>query len=129
MDQSEFSVAGATGNSNAFVTVSSAVPFFSFSPQSLLIYLSSLQSRCAVSASSRLTRKGLLAVYYQIGFFTLIFFIVFHSGLANGHRQLWTLSYPSYIVFYSHSTQTMNQLDIFKPSRRVELSATKKNSK
>ena len=32
MDQSEFSVAGATGNSNAFVTVKSAVPFFSFSP-------------------------------------------------------------------------------------------------
>ena len=30
--------------------------------QSLLVYFSSLQSRCAVSAPSRLTRKGLLAV-------------------------------------------------------------------
>ena len=29
---------------------------------SLLVYFSSLQSRCAVSAPSRLTRKGLLAV-------------------------------------------------------------------
>ena len=31
--------------------------------QSLLVYFSSLQSRCAVSAPSRLTRKGLLAVH------------------------------------------------------------------
>ena len=31
-------------------------------PQSLLVYFSSLQSRCAVSAPSRLNRKGLLAV-------------------------------------------------------------------
>ena len=28
-------------------------------------YFSSLQSRCAVSAPSRLTRKGLLAVYHE----------------------------------------------------------------
>ena len=40
MDQSEFSVAGATGNSNAFVTIKSAVPFFSFShPVSSRLFL------------------------------------------------------------------------------------------
>ena len=48
MGQSEFSVAGATGNSNASVTVKSAVPFFPASPQSLLVYFSSLQSHRAV---------------------------------------------------------------------------------
>ena len=31
--------------------------------ESLLVYFSSLQSRCAMSTPSRLTRKGLLAVY------------------------------------------------------------------
>ena len=32
--------------------------------KSLLVYFTSLQSRCAVSAPSRLTRKGLLASLY-----------------------------------------------------------------
>ena len=40
MDQSEFSVTGATGNSNAFVTNKSAVPFFSSSqPVSSRLFL------------------------------------------------------------------------------------------
>ena len=67
MGQSKFSVAGATGNSNVSVTVESAVPFFPTSPQSLLVYFSSLQSRRAVrfrlaSPLDRISRKGLLAV-------------------------------------------------------------------
>ena len=33
--------------------------------ESLLVYFSSLQSRCDMSTPSRLTRKGLLAVYTQ----------------------------------------------------------------
>ena len=66
MDQSEFSVVGATGNSNASVIAKSAVPFLSPLPQSLLVFLSLLKSqRCALSARtlSRLSRKGLSAVY------------------------------------------------------------------
>ena len=51
MDQSEFSVAGATGNSNASVTAKSAVPFFSPFPQSPLVFFSLLavESRYARS--------------------------------------------------------------------------------
>ena len=54
MDQSEFSVAGATGNSNAFVTVSSAVPFFSFSPpvSSRLFLLAPVSLRCERTLST-----------------------------------------------------------------------------
>ena len=54
MDQSEFSVAGATGNSNAFVTVSSAVPFFSISPpvSSHLFLLAPVSLRCERTLST-----------------------------------------------------------------------------
>ena len=37
-------------------------------PQSLLVYFASQVSRCAVSAPSRLSRKGLLAVYLSTSF-------------------------------------------------------------
>ena len=59
MDQLEFSVAGATGNSNASVTAKSAVPFFSPLSQSVLVFFSVLQSRRAVRSRtlSRLSGK------------------------------------------------------------------------
>ena len=65
MDQSEFSVAGTTGNSNASVTAKS--PFFSPVTQSILVVFSSLQSHLALRsrpcrAPLQLSRKGLLAV-------------------------------------------------------------------
>ena len=65
MDQFEFSVAGATGNSNASATAKSAVPFFS-PLASLLSCFSPCPSlqRCVLSARklSRLSRKGRLEV-------------------------------------------------------------------
>ena len=42
MDQSEFSVTGATGNEKVSVTAKSAVPFFSPLPRSLLVFFSLL---------------------------------------------------------------------------------------
>ena len=51
MDQSEFSVAGATGNSNASVTAKSAVPFFLLLPHSLPVFFSLL------AVHSRLVRS------------------------------------------------------------------------
>ena len=48
MDQSEFSVAGATGNSNALVTIKSAIPFLPASPpvSSHLFLLAPVSLRC-----------------------------------------------------------------------------------
>ena len=54
MDQSEFSVAGATGNSNALVTVKSAVPFLLASPpvSSHLFLLTPVSLRCERTLST-----------------------------------------------------------------------------
>ena len=51
MEQSEFSVAGATGNSNASFTAKSAVPFFSPLPQSLLVFFSLLAEHSRLARS------------------------------------------------------------------------------
>ena len=51
MDQSVFSVAGATGNEKVSVTAKSAVPFFLPLPQSLLLFFSLL------AVHSRLARS------------------------------------------------------------------------
>ena len=63
MDQSEFFVAGVTENSNAFVTVKSAVPFFSFSPpvssRLFLLALVSLRYEHTISTNQKGTACSL----------------------------------------------------------------------
>ena len=51
MDQSEFSVAGAMGNSNESVTAKSTVPFFSPLLQSLIMFFSLLAVHSLLACS------------------------------------------------------------------------------
>ena len=81
-------------------------------PQSLLVYFSSLQSRYAVSAPSRLTRKGLLAVYGYKRFFLARGGNTFSAEgrtheRRNREKNLWSGAQRLTLIFFGSQIERL----------------------